>query len=234
MPHKSVRPHSEKLMPAWFNGLSLGLVKYGATLGLSPAEITDAQANCAFGAAVLGQQTLLAEYAQGFTRFKQAALYATEPCPAWPTGFTIPMGMPPVSHAGVIPLLTLLIARIKKHPAYITQMGEEMGIEGVNQMLMPAEVATTKPVLKLRIDTGGHPLVMWKKQSMECIEIWVDRGDGKGRVFLAIDTMPDYLDQTPLPARNTSAVWTYQAIYHLSGSQAGQWSDEVQISVMGA
>ncbi len=231
---KTVRPHSEVELSPWFTNLGVGLGKYGAILGLSPAEITDAQANCAFGAAVLGIQGSLGEFTQGMTRFKNAALYATEACTAWPAGYTMPQGLAPVSHAGVVPLLTLLIARIKKHPAYRKQMGEEMGIEGPDQTVTPADLATMKPLLKVVMEAGGHPNVKWKKAGMDGIEIWVDRGDGKGSVFLAIDTIPDYLDTYALPAPGVGAVWKYKAIYRLSDAQSGQWSDEVKVSVMGA
>ena len=234
MSQKHSTPKSEVALPDWFKNLGTGLGKYGATLGLSPAEITDAQANCAFGAAVLGVQGAVGEYAQGFTRFKNAALYATEQCTAWPAGFTLPAGLAAVSHAGVVPLLTVLVARIKKHPAYTKQMGEEMGIEGADVTVTPSALAASKPVLKVVLEAGGHPNVKWIKAGMDGIEIWVDRGDGKGFVFLTIDTIPDYLDTCALPAPGAGAVWKYKAFYRLNDAQCGQWSDEVKISVMSA
>lgn len=218
----------------WLPVLSRGIVKYGATLGLSPAEIADGQANCTFGAAVIELQDEVTGYSKRVTQFKQAALWATGPCTAWPDDYAKPATLPPVSHAGVLPLITLLVKRLKAHPAYTVDIGKELGIEGTTPVATAsAVVADTKPVLKLRLDTGGHPLVLWKKGNMEGVEIWVDRGDGKGSTLLAFDTVPDYLDTAALPAIGASAVWTYKAIYHIGGGQVGQWSDDVKISVMG-
>ena len=60
----------------------------------------------------------------------------------------------------------------------------------------------------------------------------MDRGTGTF-AFLAIDTVPDYLDTTPLPAPGAGAVWKYKAIYRLKDEQVGQWSDVISVSVMG-
>jgi hypothetical protein len=50
--------------------------------------------------------------------------------------------------------------------------------------------------------------------------------------YLAIDTVPDYLDSIPLPAPGAGDVWRYKAIYRLHDEQVGQWSDTASISVM--
>ena len=57
----------------------------------------------------------------------------------------------------------------------------------------------------------------------------MDRGDGKGFVFLTIDTTPGYTDTTPLPATLTK--WTYKAVYRVGDAQVGQWSAPVSINV---
>jgi hypothetical protein len=190
-------------------------------------------ANCLFGAAVLNVQDEVAEFAQGITRFKKAALWATEPVTAWPAGFTMPMGLPPVSHAGVVALITLLVKRIKAHPAYTKQIGEELGIEGPDTAAMaPAAMAELKPVLKVRLE-AGQPNILWKKQGMDALELHVDRGGGQGFVLLDVDDQPDYLDLAPLPAAGVSAVWKFKAIYRQAGQRVGQWSDELKVSVMG-
>lgn len=61
----------------------------------------------------------------------------------------------------------------------------------------------------------------------------VDRGDGKGFVFLAEDTVPGYTDTAALPASGASAVWKYKGIYREADVQVGQWSDVVSTPVMG-
>ena len=53
--------------------------------------------------------------------------------------------------------------------------------------------------------------------------------NGKGFVFLATDTTPDYVDTFAQPA--TPAKWTYRAIYRAGDVQVGQWSAPVSVAV---
>ncbi len=57
----------------------------------------------------------------------------------------------------------------------------------------------------------------------------MDRGDGKGWVFLTFDTTPNYTDTTPFPATPTK--WKYRAIYRVGDAQVGVWSNTVEITV---
>jgi hypothetical protein len=52
-------------------------------------------------------------------------------------------------------------------------------------------------------------------------------------VFPAIDTQPDYLDTTPLPAFGNTATWIYIMIYMIADEEVGQWSDPVIVTVVG-
>jgi hypothetical protein len=61
----------------------------------------------------------------------------------------------------------------------------------------------------------------------------VDRGDGKGYIFLATDTHPDYLDTYPLPPAGQPAIWKYKAIYINHDEEQGQMSDELLVTVSG-
>ena len=71
----------------------------------------------------------------------------------------------------------------------------------------------------------------YSKGQAAALEIWVDRGDGNNFVFLTINTEPNTIDTTPLPA--TSAAWRYKAIYRLHDEQVGQWSDVISVTVGG-
>ena len=59
----------------------------------------------------------------------------------------------------------------------------------------------------------------------------MDRADGKGYVFLTIDTTPGYTDTQPFPPVKT--VWTYRGIYRANDAQVGVWSDAVSVAVGG-
>jgi hypothetical protein len=135
---------------------------------------------------------------------------------------------PPAVPPGIFPRNSALALRIKKHPAYTEAMGQDLGIIGAEQTV---DYTSLKPVLQITLQ-AGHPVLGWRKQGMDSLELWVDRGDGKGFVFLAIDTVPGYTDTAALAA-GASAVWKYKGIYRESDEQVGQWSDVVSTPVMG-
>src|ERR1035437_2721423 len=75
--------------------------------------------------------------------------------------------------------------------------------------------------------------IQWVKQGLDALELWVDRGDGKGFGFLAIDTIVPYVDTAALPAAGQSALWKYKGIYLQADERVGQWSDIVSLAVNG-
>ena len=234
MAQKRWLPQAELDIAELLTKFGIKIAVHGATVGLTPAEITELQALCACGAASIGLQNDVTKYAQGVTRFKNAVLLATEPVTAYPADFTKAAGLPAISKAGVIPLLCMQVRRIKAHVGYTTEIGKELGIEGAETpMPSSADLSAMKPVLVLTLASGGHPNVGWKKKGMQGIKLQVDRGDGHGMVFLATDTEPDYLDTTPLPASGVTAVWKYRATYIQHDVEVGQWCDPVSITVTG-
>ena len=80
---------------------------------------------------------------------------------------------------------------------------------------------------------GGHPQLMWKKQSMDALEIMKLNPATNDWQLLAIDTVPHYVDESPLPAAGQSANWQYKCIYRYRDEQAGEWSDVITVAVTG-
>jgi hypothetical protein len=76
---------------------------------------------------------------------------------------------------------------------------------------------------------GDSSLLQCGGFHLDLLEIQVDRGDGKGWVFLTFDTTPNYTDTTPFPATPTK--WKYRAIYRVGDAQVGVWSNTVEITV---
>jgi hypothetical protein len=58
----------------------------------------------------------------------------------------------------------------------------------------------------------------------------VDRATGSF-VPLVTDTTPNYTDSTPQPANQV--IWKYKANYRIDDQQAGQWSQDVSVVVVG-
>ena len=92
--------------------------------------------------------------------------------------------------------------------------------------------STWKPVLSILMQ-AGHPTVAWAKGKVSALELWVDRNDGNGFVFLTINTEPNTADSAPLPPPGTSVLWKYKAIYRYHDEQVGEWSDVISIVVGG-
>ena len=92
------------------------------------------------------------------------------------------------------------------------------------------ETVTLQPVLTATLN-GGRVIVGWTRGSADALELYVDRGDGKGFTFLALDTVPDYIDTQALPA--TPAVWKYKAMYRQDDQPIGQWSAVISVGLGG-
>jgi hypothetical protein len=214
---------------AWLNNLAAKLPSYQAALGLTAADVTSATNDAAFFTYALNAQTQIAAYAQQWTTYKNSARNGADPAlglaPVAPNLGTAPTAVAP----GIVQRATALTARMKVAPGYTDSIGQALQIIGADQTV---DVNSMKPVLDAELD-AGQVVVGWTKQGMDGIEIQVDRGDGKGFIFLAIDTIPNYTDTQPMPAAGQSALWKYKAIYIQADQRVGQWSDVVSIPVAG-
>jgi hypothetical protein len=210
----------------WLNNFAMKLPTYSAALEISAAEVASVTANNTFFSYVCDAKNQFDQFGKDWTAYKNGARNGSTlgDTPTPPTLGAAPAMVEP----NIFGRITKLVARIKKHPAYTAAMGEDLDIIGAEQTV---DLNAMKPVLKLTLQ-AGHPNVGWKKQSMSALEIHVDRGTGTFQ-FLAVDTVPDYLDTASLPAAGASAVWKYKAIYRLNDEQVGQWSDVASVSVMG-
>lgn len=117
--------------------------------------------------------------------------------------------------------------KVKGNALYTTDIGKDMDILGEAPVVDPN---TMKPVLKGEVTAQGV-LLRWKKGAADALNIYADRKDGKGFLFLTTDIQPDYVDTTPLPAGVNSAVWNYKAIYVINDEEVGQFSENITITV---
>ena len=96
------------------------------------------------------------------------------------------------------------------------------------------DFSTLQPIIDAQIG-GNRVEVSWgwsgNAAFLDMIELQVDRGDGKGFVFLTYDTTPGYTDTAPLPA--TPVKWTYRDICRVGDAQVGVWSKPVSVTVGG-
>jgi hypothetical protein len=209
----------------WLTNFANKIAIHGPTVGVSATEIPAVQAGATAYAYVCDVRELLAQYTQRWTSYKNA-LSNGGALGAIPAALALPAA-PTAVPADIFGRNTNLAARIKRHPGYSESIGQDLAIIGAE--VAEIDTSTLKPLLTLSL-AAGHPNIGWAKQGMDALEIHVDR-DGKGFVFLTIDTIPNYLDTAPLPTANASAVWKYKAIYRQEDAPVGQWSDVASIAV---
>jgi len=232
MSEKRYLPKDSVKLIAWLLHFADQLGKLGGKLPLSADEIAAGQADARFLAAVLQCQIDASRFAVGWTQFKKAATYGSEPLTAWPKPFELPAEMPAVTSAGVLRRIAKLVFRIKTSTGYSEALGEMFGIVGADKKRTLAELAQMQPALEVTLDSAGHPRLRWKRRGFTGVDLEVDRGDGAGFVRLAnIVSATRYLDMAALPSAGTAGVWRYRAIYRQGDDLVGQWSNEVQITV---
>ncbi len=221
-------PDGDEAKLAMAKNVAAKLPKYAAKFGIGPDEVTDIANSVAAFEYTLDILGLIGTYKQNWTSLKNLLRDGpdTGDVAAFPAA--LDLGVQPTAvDPGLFTRISGIAARIKNHPAYTDNIGQDLGIVGSEQTFDPS---TGKPVITASF-LAGQVLIGWTKGNFDGVRIEVDRADGKGYVFLAIDTQPDYTDSTPLPPAGTSAIWKYRAIYLLADEVVGQWSDEVKVTV---
>src|SRR5947209_4300108 len=166
------------------------LPKYTALLEISAADLAGVVADALWFRYVLNALNQMKQNAQQWTAYKNLIRDGGSVSAAMPAAPALPAPIPAAVNPGIFARLSALVARIKNHKNYINAIGQDLGIIGVAQVI---DTTLWKPVLDLSLE-AGRPTVLWNKGDADALEIWVDRGDGKGFIFLAIDTEPDYPD----------------------------------------
>lgn len=220
---------------ACLENFRIKLPDHGEAVGLTPAQIAAGVADCRWLIYVL-QSWLVAVRAW--------ALSCTDAAADAQTGdgadlMELPVFTPPTLPTGVVAVNTGALTRffalvqvIKNSSGYNETIGTDLGIVGTEQGA--PDFSVLKPVLKLSV-APGIVNVDWNwggcAAFLDMIELQVDRGDGKGWVFLATDTTPGYTDSFPQPSVLTK--WKYRAIYRAEDRQVGLWSNEESITIGG-
>jgi len=211
----------------FLDNLALKIGGYAVLLGLTPAEVASVQADATMFNYILDMQEAYKTFKQNLTKYKDmlrdGAPDFVGPFPVSP----VLAAPPPLVTKNIFRRTRELVARIKAASAYNEAIGEDLGIVGDDQV---DYIPSLKPLLKSRLD-AGRPLIIWTKGSADALDIYVDRMDGAGFVFLATDTKPDYLDTVAFPAGVNSVVYDYKAIYRIGDEQTGQFSDPIRVTV---
>ena len=207
-----------------------GLTTYGALLGFTPTEITDAGKDATLFGYLVARQSEVQAYSENFTGYKNLARYGndTEVLPATiPVIAAFPVA-PPVTAANIEDRFRKRAAKAKSSTNYTHSIGETLRIVAPEEIFDPL---TGKPTFKVFMDSGS-PLLKWVKGKFQGVEIWADHGQGWQKQER--DFKSPWVDHTSLPAAGQSAAWKYKMIYILNDATTGLWSDEVTVTVYGS
>ena len=75
-------------------------------------------------------------------------------------------------------------------------------------------------------------MLKWKKGESDGVNIYVDRHDNAGFVFLRRTVRNSYLDSAPLPPNTFSATWDYKIRYLIEDDEVGLFSSTISINVL--
>lgn len=221
-------PRGDQNRAIWLQNFAAKLSEHAATLTVDAATVTDIQNAAAYYGYVLTIHQALKNNVKEMTSFKNLLSngrtgQVVGALPTLPT-----FGEPPTAVSfPIFVRVQQLVNGLRNHTAYTESIGQDLGIIGAEQVV---NTAAMKPVLALSI-VANEVIVKWTKGKATSIDIYADKGDGKGMVYLANDYSPNYEDRITLTATDPPAVWSYRAIYRIGDKQVGQYSDLVSITV---
>ena len=223
----------------WLLNLLIKLPAYATTLGLTNLQVTSIVSDCLW--AVYVMQSWLPE-TRSWAKACTDALTETH-SGTGTANQVLPVFVPPPLPGAAAPVpATVAVApgailrilgwaqQIKTSGKCTDAIAQDLGLVGSEQT--EPDMNAIQPEIKVMI-VAGQVLVKWTwgghSRYLSSCEIWVDRGDGKGWVFLTIDTTPGYTDTTAFP--NAPVKWSYRAIYRAHDVQVGLWSATESLTV---
>jgi hypothetical protein len=224
-------PRTDAGKMQWLNNFVAKLPNYKEPLGLTEETLKECFQDAENFAYMIGGIEKFRKFTAQITAQKNLLSNGSKN-PNAPTALPDAPPAPVLPHplvANVFGRVGKLVQAIKSSKKYDVPMGKDLGIIGEETA---KSFAVMKPALAYAMK-AGQPNIKWKKQGMQGINIYADRGDGKGYQFVATDINPDYLDMYPLPPAGQAALWKYKAIYIDRDAEIGQMSDELSVSVSG-
>ncbi|MFC2092274.1 hypothetical protein ACFLSV_00100 [Bacteroidota bacterium] len=214
----------------WLKHFASKTPTYAAVLGITPAEQTSIENDSAmYEYIVITVHPAYKSKVQDITAFKNMLRDGPlgTPTPPVPAALTLP-ATPTAVEQGIFKRVTKFVQRLKNHPNYTENMGEDLGIIGREMSFDKSEL---KPKLKGALD-ANRPKIIWKKGSfVDSIDLYVDRQLNNNYEYLTNDSKKDYIDDYPMPSDVASIVYRYKGIYRIGDEQVGQFSDPITITV---
>jgi len=210
--------------------LNTCLPTYAVVLGVDADDLAQLQAGLDGFDYCLKAQDAATHYSNALFAFKRVLRDGPKAAAVnLPSAPILPAAPTTVLYADIFGFLGALITRIKNHKNYTEAIGKALNI--ISSRSADADTSTLQPLLTVDFQ-AGHPILHWKSNGTDALEIEVDYGSGSF-VLLSIQLSPGYLDNNPLPAPGSTALWRYRAIYRIHDQQVGQWSPILEVGVKG-
>lgn len=229
MPNNTAIPRDDAGKLKLLQHLNASLPSYSLALEVSADDLAQLSAGLDGFNYCLKAQDSANNYSNALFAFKRVlrdgpkdAVINAPTLPVLPTA-------PALFYADVFGFLGALITRIKRHKNYTESIGKALNIISARSQVI--DFNSLQPLLTVGFQ-GGHPVLHWKSNGTDALEIEADYGTGSFKL-ISIQLSPGYQDNSPLPAAGTAAVWRYRAIYRIHDQQVGQWSPILEIGVKG-
>lgn len=197
----SYLPNQDGTLITWLENFKAKIAIRGAAVGLTTAQITDAQAKCDSMKAALQQVIIKQEEYKAAVSAKELAKQTQ------------------------LGALRAMIAALKTNTNYNTTIGSELGVVATTSDFDPA---TFKAHISAEI-FGGFVRIKFKKSKTEGVNIYHRRKGNANWIFLARDTKSPYDDHIQLETPSQPEHWEYMAYGILDDSQIGLPSDIVEV-----
>jgi hypothetical protein len=221
-------PGGDAALGIWMNNFSSKLGTHATSVGVSSAEVTSTQKDAAFYNYTVNLVELAKQTVNNMVGYKKLLKHASaqqhlSALPVFPTAAT----PPPAVAEGMLDRISKMVVRIKASVNYTDSIGQDLGIIAPETTI---DASTLQPNLTVKLD-AGRPHIKCSKGIADGVDLYVDRNDGQGFVFVVRLLKLDYIDTASLPAATPFADWHYKALYIIGNDNVGLMSSVVSVIV---
>jgi len=198
---KDYLPRSNAEQLIWITNFRTKIATLGASIGLTPVQITALQANCTNLITAINDVEIKKTALAASVQAKELALQ---------------------TQAGN---LRTEIARFKKNANYTATLGQDLGVIGLASSF---DSATYKAQITAEL-FAGFVRIKFKKGETDGINLYHRKKGSSEWLFLARDTKSPYDDHIVLALAGQPEHWEYRAFGVIDDAEIGQPSDIAEI-----
>lgn len=205
----------------WLNNFTTKMSGYATTLGVSSAELTALQKDTAAFQYIVNTIECYRQYVLHLAGYKNLMKHATgtQHIGAFPIMPSLPT-TPAMVSEGIFDRVGKMVSRIKASLNYTDAIGSDLGVIAPSTTV---DIASLQPDINIKIDVG-KPHLKWVKGVADAIDLYADRNDGLGYVYVGRLSRNEYLDVTPMGAGKVYDEWFYKGIFVIADTQVGLYS----------